>query len=727
MHQEQNVPAACPPPRTARPHGFDTCARRPGLLAASAMTLALAACGGGGGGHGFLPVGSAPAPAAGPAPAPAPAPATPTGPVTMSGVVASGAPFAGAQLTAVDKTGATVCDTVVSAQGAYACELPATTQMPLVITAREDSRVLYSVSSNAAGGRVNVTPLTSIIASRLSPAGDASLLAAAIKVDPAALDPSKIQAQVAQLLAALKPLLDAIGDATDPLTGEFLANGSGHDRVLDAVGVSIKPDGTAANIEITVRARPATATDTGPIAIVFRSDAPPPTLPSTLTSAALVPPGSSQAIAALLAKITACYALPLSQRVNAPNDTAAVVGGAADVKAPTCRTAFVNDDPSTYLNNGSKVGRDASGNGSFSGFFRPGATGAIFDSGVLEFFRPNGDMVMTFRTLDTLGNTSAEITVVRAVGGEMKLVGNQHVYSAAVRPSVQIREFVNAPDSTYFNVGYNFSLSNVKDVNGASIFTKIVATGPDGSTVTFVPTVGSDALRIRKPDGTVINSSFVRLAAAYKNPSTPGSPSTIDNLYYVSPQYTDAQIAALPDQSVWTFEFFHVDPQKPNVVQSQRTLQRPFTLAESTQVKFAQLTSDMRALLIAQTSGTGRYMFGPPNATTPNAFYFNTMSGGDAYTVPPLAVAPNSFTIFGNAPTVGNVVGAAFDDSSANLASSARRAAVFCSRATVSDAHCDSSTGVLQFAQGTQFNYLQLSANSLKQMSFYTGTAVYRP
>ena len=90
----------------------------------------------------------------------------------MSGVVASGSPFAGASLTVIDRTGATVCDTSTDAKGAYSCILPPATVPPLAITARRDDQALYSVSASLTGGRVNVTPLTTIVVSRLSPNGD---------------------------------------------------------------------------------------------------------------------------------------------------------------------------------------------------------------------------------------------------------------------------------------------------------------------------------------------------------------------------------------------------------------------------------------------------------------------------------------------------------------------------------------------------------------------------
>ena len=155
-------PASCPEGRRAATR------YRPKLIVA-AIAVAIAGCGGGSGGGessdgngnsaNSANVGNSGNSGNG-------------GSTTLTGVAASGAPFAGAKLTAVDKTGATVCDTTVSATGTYACELPTTALPPLVITALRDDIGLYSVTAGGTGGTVNVTPITTIIASRLSPNGD---------------------------------------------------------------------------------------------------------------------------------------------------------------------------------------------------------------------------------------------------------------------------------------------------------------------------------------------------------------------------------------------------------------------------------------------------------------------------------------------------------------------------------------------------------------------------
>ena len=132
---------------------------------AGAMLLAVSGCGGGGGGGsagGFFP------PAASTPEPPPPPPATAT---TLSGVAATGAPFANAVVTVTDATGAAVCTAETDAKGTYVCMLPPGTKAPLAIRALRDDQVIYSAAAGTSG-IANITPLTTVVVSRLSPNGD---------------------------------------------------------------------------------------------------------------------------------------------------------------------------------------------------------------------------------------------------------------------------------------------------------------------------------------------------------------------------------------------------------------------------------------------------------------------------------------------------------------------------------------------------------------------------
>ncbi len=676
------------------------------LTMACAGALALvAACGGGGD-------------SASPA-----APAQPMA-TTLTGTAATGAALAGAALRVTDQTGATVCDTTTDLLGTFQCTLPAGTPRPLVLRAAKDETVLYGVSATTGDVRANVTPLTTIIAAKLAPDGNPATLATTVTTAPQTVTADTLKAQSDALLAALQPLLTALGITTvDPLAGVLVADGTGQDKVLDAIAVTVRPDGTASNIEITVKTVPTTA-NPDPVSIQFRSSAAAvPALPASVAAAAAdlnaIPAPS--VVASFMSRLTACYALPLSQRVNAPNDTASVVGTASDVIAPACRSLFVGDDPTTYLSGGSRVGRSASNTGSFAGLFRPGATGVTFSDGVFEYFRSNGDMIVSAKNRDALGNIANDTYVVRNVGGVLKLIGNQYVYSSAVRPLAQDRELLNSPQLSYYNTGYNIRVDNRTDSNGNPVFSKVLVTGPLGGTLTLVPTAGQSLLAIA-PDGVTPSSgSVLRLAAGYYDTaSTAAHPSTKETSnVYTSPLRSDDEIQALQGRGVWTFEFFHADTSLANVTQANRTLARPYTIAEIRQRPFAQITAAARAGLIAESMPNYAII-----GTTPEVFEF-----GDAtmptWTVPTGALAPSSLGVFGRAPfgsTTAGVSGSRFNDN-AGVASTARFGTVFCSAQTAGDKHCATNG---QFAIGTSINFIELWGLGEKQVEISKAIGLYR-
>ncbi|QNK75331.1 carboxypeptidase regulatory-like domain-containing protein [Variovorax sp. PAMC28562] len=702
----------------------------------TALLLSLAACGGGGGGSvGFAVPTTPPATTAAPA---APVTETTTTPPTLAkldGVAATGAAFAGATVTVVDQTGTTVCTTTTDAAGAFSCTLPATTKAPLAIKASRDDHILYSTTASAAGGIANVTPLTTIIVSQLSPDGNPASLAGAIQTNPSSVTTATIQTQVAELVAALKPLLDALGQgAIDVMAGGFTANGTGQDKVLDAISVSVQPNGSSANIEITVKTIP-TSDGAAPVSIAFNTadTATTPTLPPIAASAVASTP-TPAVVAALFDRLTACYALPLTQRVGgsgalaqgggAVTDTTNATGTAVNVIAPACKTLFVGDDPATFYNNGYAVGRDSSNNGSFTGIFRQGATGVTFDRGNFEFVRSSGDFVLSYRTIDRFGGTDNDTIIARNVDGVLKLVGNNYAYRASVRPYSEDRELVNTPNFSSFTTGYNISIDN-KTVSNASIFSKVEVTSPFSATkIVFYPQSGLSFLALSK-DGTntagqVISSSIVRLGGEFQNKANSASVSAAETgIYFVSPSYTEAQISAIQNQSVWQLEFFPTSG--PSVIQTYRTVSRAQTIGEIRQLAFVQATPVQKAELIAGTSAAGRYTFGVPSVGDPNIIDFSSEGNLDAWMLPAGALAPTSFSVIGRVAGPGS---ASFNDST-GLTSTQRKAIIYCSSQGSADLHCD-PTLTTQYANGSSFHLLELWARSSRQVEVSKKLALYK-
>ena len=681
----------------------------------SAVTLALlSACGGGGGGSGggfgFIPPASS-----GGGGGDQPAAAT-----TLSGTVATGAAFAGAALTVFDQTGAKVCEVTTTAEGTYSCSLPAGTKAPLVIQAVRDDLTLYSTTASTATGTTNVTPLTTIIVAQLSPNGDPSQLAAAIQADAGAVTAGSIGDQVAKLVAALQPLLSALNLSIDPMSGEFTANGTGQDRLLDAINVSVRPDGTAANIEITVKALPA-GEDSPPVSIVFRSgDAVIATLPPVDT-ASLVSPPTPAMVQALLDRINACYALPLAQRVDSPIESDGnAYGSAANVVAPACRTLFVGDDPANFVSAGAPVGRVSSGaRRSFESLFRFGPTNLKHDRGNFEYFHANGDIALTFRWTDVIGNTDNDFINAKIVDGALKLTGNSNTYRAAVRPQLEKKDYLKHQNLVFHSVGYAISIDNVRDGNGDPILSKVVATTASlpGKELVLVPKTGLNTL-VLTPDGTAgsaLNSALWRMSARYLDPAQTGSPSDFENAnLFATPPYTDEQLGKIADQTVWKLEFFRADGTTPNVVQYVRTFSRVPTIAEAVQTPLVELAPALRAELLAESQNTARgIVFGAPTPSEPNNVDFSADGDLDGWVVPNGALAPTSFGVFGRAPGPS---GARFSET-VTVRSTARKAMVYCQPVGGSDAHCvPADNNSWQYAQGASLSTFSFTARTARQV-----------
>lgn len=206
--------------------------------------LALAACGGGGGGDTALTTS--------PAPTQAPATAVPTA-VTLSGTVATGAALSGATLTVTDATGAEV------------------------------GRIESS-------GTVNVTPITTLVASRLSPSGDPTQLGKEIAARTVTVDTAAVNRRVEEVREMLKPVLEATGTTSDDLLrGRFDTNGRGQDKLLDSLKITITPDSArSANIQITVRQKSADGEEPAEIRFNSAATATAPALPSVASTSLLV-------------------------------------------------------------------------------------------------------------------------------------------------------------------------------------------------------------------------------------------------------------------------------------------------------------------------------------------------------------------------------------------------------------------------------------------------------
>jgi hypothetical protein len=289
------------------------------LVICTFVSSILIACGGGGGGSN--PVTS-----------------------TITGTAASGRPYpVGTQVTAIDATGAVVgSTTITSSDGTYSFELASTAKAPLVITATADEEeTMVSVKASATSGNVNITPQTHLIAAGLSPSGDPTQLAVEIKAGTATVTQTSVDAKVGEVQALLGSVFSALSDNSNPLTTSFKADGTGLDRVLESVKISVQPQGNGTSqIQIAIKADDPTVA--APINITTSSgnatkldSTPLPTVPQ----AALPKAGLITQVNDLLKRMETCYNQPKTTRVSSGTGPSAIASN-------ECKSIFLNNDPS---------------------------------------------------------------------------------------------------------------------------------------------------------------------------------------------------------------------------------------------------------------------------------------------------------------------------------------------------------------------------------------------
>lgn len=629
-------------------------------------------------------------------------------PVTLAGTAATGAPLVGATIEVRNAQGQVICNTTVAQDGGYSCTLPAQSAGPFVVTARLGETTLVSATATSISGTVNITPLTHLIAARLSSNGDPLALTSGTQ-----LSASQLDGATTAITTALGSLRSALGDTTHPISGPFTASGSAHDRVLDAVQVNVRPAAQAggaalaATVDITIRTRPSSDT-AEPLQVSF--GATDTTLPALPAVSSVDLPGANVAtrMQQFVDGLTACHAVPLAQRVSG-----------SSVTSVACRELFAGNDPTNYLHYGQRVGPDAA----YASLFEASGTGASFDRPAIESQRANGDLVISYRRAATDGLVETQRVVVTEQGSVYKLIGNQNRHGGRVDAYVQRRDFVRYAAYNYHSTGYNVIIPNELDGLGNSRFDRVVVTTPRQNSFTYRPEAGSASLQLARSNGTTYNTSVMRLAAGYENPTTQGNPAQREpNLAFAATQWSDAELAAIQDHGVWRFEYHYADGITPMRTEYDRTASRAPTLAEARALRYAAPTTAARQQLVASASQGYVLFAGAPATAEANRFELS-VNGGAWWTVVDGAAAPTAVQVFGAVLPLG--LGPRFDDR-LDVSPAARSTTVPCTRQSVSDTHCD-ATFPSSYAAGAYVHSIDLVARTQKRLQISSMIATYNP
>jgi hypothetical protein len=541
--------------------------------------------------------------------------------------------MANATLQIYGKDGIAVLNTpvTIATDGTYSATIPATASGPFIFEVDTGSEKIYSIlTSKSSSPVVNVTPLSNLIAAKLSSTGNPLNLVSEIAAASTNISQSGLENATATVMTALQPLATALnlGTSVNPISTAFSANGTGLDRMLDSLDVKIEPKGTASQIEVTLKQAVAESTELPRLSFVHNET--PPTLP-TVDTTKLVDAGITPKIQTLLDTLTACFAVPLNTRISASGSQA------SDIQSQTCKDAFIGSDPSAYKSGGMLINKSQH----YGGIFTTDSSAGVAFTDPKYFYTvgttivngpTQGDIVFGYRWKDEYGNFQIEKNVGRIDpnDGKLKLIGNQYIYDIGVGPYAQRRNYLKQTDSTFLSVGYSFGLScyhlNQKITNAADKIKKVKVTSPGNHVITLVPNVANDGTCnysyfvvafSNTTDGmgdpsTVSGTGFVRLQSAYTSKETTSAnhPRKLDSTIWFfggsnGTDLTNDEIKDLPPMGVWKFEYFKTTASgsTPVATQYYKTTSRSLTIdGFKSLVKLPELTPNLSTKLITDST-----------------------------------------------------------------------------------------------------------------------------
>jgi hypothetical protein len=477
-----------------------------------------------------------------------PAAVAPVASQTLSGVVATGLPAADVPVSIVDASGATRSQKT-DAGGAFTADVTGLKGPFAASATLADGSTLVSVLPALTGdtGRINVTPLTNAVAARLAGGDPATLLSPAAL--GAAATQAKVDAAVGELRAALSGQLTAAGlnAATfDPITTPFAADGTGADKLLDRIAVTVTGGTVVLADRFASPDAPASVTLAGAVA----------SAPPVLAAATSDGPSGPQ-LDAFRAKMQACLDVPLASR--ATTDASGVVTGVA----PACVAAA----DASYRQNGYTFGQRYAQLMQRTEFdvARVGAPSVAFID--------DGKAAIRLPVSTNSGITVDFGDVLEKKGTDWVAVGNQRRYDALVEfraiRTIPVNAANAAPGTDRVRLLLLFNPSGPNGDEVATVRVKGPGLPDAGVVLVRSRTCGTRGfMTIIRKDGNLLNSSGTGLALWSLNSTSPNFelgfaaptgtytwPGSAAN--YRQTPLADADIAAtLPRYGKYTFEVF---------------------------------------------------------------------------------------------------------------------------------------------------------------------------
>lgn len=432
-------------------------------------TAVLVACGGGGGGG--------------------------TSSFFVSGTAATGAAITGGTIKVYDAAGQVVATGTTDNRGQYMLSVPVSASAPFVIEVELAGQKLYSVLNEKTDTRANVNQLTHALTAMLSRSGVPELLTTELSNGSVSISSQGISRNKELISTAIDPLKTAVAElgqsVPDFYTGNFSANGTGLDKLLDTANIlttAVSESGNSSTVNVQIafnvatdfdntRELPAIKFNSGETVnqVARRASA------VQIDSASLPPNEIGQMYSEFLDRIRACYALPRSQRVSGYT-----------VIAQQCKDIFIERDPDRYLDGGYRLGVNR-----FAGMFTleqaPVFTNALSPV-LIHNITGSGDnlagkAMVAFRGEDSDGNylNSKVVVQVYTLNGRRVFgaVGDQNSAEFYVNAESVATNFPLKTTESYDYLSSGYAVWLPSTVAGRGTVKKAVLTTPTLATITM--------------------------------------------------------------------------------------------------------------------------------------------------------------------------------------------------------------------------------------------------
>jgi hypothetical protein len=530
------------------------------LLGVLTVGLIITSCGGGGGGG-----------------------ATPPASPTVSGIAAAGAPIVGFAYLKDSATPAVTRGPVTIANnGSFSFDVAGLVP-PFILKVEGSvggqSVKLISVAKGA--GTANVNPITNIAVAAVTQENDPSVVYDTPSTYSADMTQANLDSAIGQIQTMLQALLTAYNATTDPLTGNYSADHTGLDAVLDVVTVSLDTSTGGVTLDSKVTGSVIGTADIGGtgltnVAPVLVADVP---APQTVTDL--------QAIGSTLANF---FTMVNSKGMNlATSDVEPYYAAAFGMNDGLNRT----DTITLYVGQLSEVASTMT----FSGV--TGLALVSVDAGV---YTVSGKMKFSDGSLIALEDFAALFV---NEGGSWKIKGNGHISQSWVFPRAVRNTDSNGGVTITTGIGVE-----IQDTGNQGIKSAVV-TGPGMSGILYVESA-FDPGRLCFNNGMYCDVTY--------------------------DQMSDTTIGAIPDNAVYTVKYYLSTDGTGTVLETRNftVSKRPYKSTELTNGSFlaTNVTSHALSAISSSYGGTFNFTYSLPTEYVAVelggelAFYEFTSQGG---------------------------------------------------------------------------------------------------